>query len=405
MWRRMIAAPLLAQHVTPHGDHAADQQVLDDRRLLGDGRHHELADLARRPHVRDVRRRGPGGSVAARYGSAHGGGASSTTSSKSTATGVGGGGATAGLGVNSSARSIASCSRRSSPGRSRYQLGPQMRWSASRGRRAPAGAAGRGRGRRARSGTSRRRTRSRARSGRAGRGGGPRGRSGSRPWPTWATTRWPHAAQRAQHGLLERALGLAARRRRSCERSAPARARRTRGSGAARRRRSLGVLASCSRRERADDLDAPARTGDGDVQPPLAALAVERAEVHRQLAGLVGAVADAEEDHVALVALDVLEVLDEEAVEAVLVEEVVEALVVAARSRRSTSSISDGLRLAEGDDADAALGARSACAKTRSATAGPRSGCRASSPRAVDAVDVEERDAEVVACSVSGSGR
>ena len=49
----------------------------------------------------------------------------------------------------------------------------------------------------------------------------------------------------------------------------------------------------------------------GAGRPSLAAIAVEGAKVHRDLALLVRAVADGEQDLVSLVSLDVLEVLDE----------------------------------------------------------------------------------------------
>ena len=63
------------------------------------------------------------------------------------------------------------------------------------------------------------------------------------------------------------------------------------------------------------------------------------------------AVPDAEDDDVALVALDVLEVLDEEAVEAVLGEEVVEVRALAARGLELVADAAR-LRLGEGDDAE-----------------------------------------------------
>ncbi len=62
---------------------------------------------------------------------------------------------------------------------------------------------------------------------------------------------------------------------------------------------------------REDDQQFPG-PGDGHVQAALSAIAVQGAEVHRDLAGLVGAVGHREEDHVALVALHVLEVLHED---------------------------------------------------------------------------------------------
>ena len=71
--------------------------------------------------------------------------------------------------------------------------------------------------------------------------------------------------------------------------------------------------------EGADDFHAAPGPGDGDVEPPLASLAGEGAKVHVQLAVCVGSVSDAEDDDVALIALDGFEVLDEEAVQSVVV--------------------------------------------------------------------------------------
>ena len=74
--------------------------------------------------------------------------------------------------------------------------------------------------------------------------------------------------------------------------------------------RLLGAqLLGVERREH-DDL-AP-RTGDRHVEPTFPAVAVERPEVERQVAPLVHGERCREEDRVALVALDVLEVLDEQ---------------------------------------------------------------------------------------------
>src|SRR5260370_20477305 len=84
-------------------------------------------------------------------------------------------------------------------------------------------------------------------------------------------------------------------------------------------------LGACNGR---DELDPAPRTRDGDVQAPLTALPVERSEVHRELAVFITAVADAEDHDVTLVTLHVLQVLYEEAVEAVLREELVELRTV-----------------------------------------------------------------------------
>jgi len=67
--------------------------------------------------------------------------------------------------------------------------------------------------------------------------------------------------------------------------------------------------------DRGEEAELLSRTRHRDVEPALSAVAVERAEVHQPLAGLVRAVGDAEEDLVALVALDVLEVLHEHLLE------------------------------------------------------------------------------------------
>ena len=53
--------------------------------------------------------------------------------------------------------------------------------------------------------------------------------------------------------------------------------------------------------------------GEGNIQTPFAAGLVDGAEVHEHLAGGIVAVADADDDHVAFVSLDVLQVLDEQA--------------------------------------------------------------------------------------------
>ena len=64
--------------------------------------------------------------------------------------------------------------------------------------------------------------------------------------------------------------------------------------------------------EGGEDDDLAAGAGDRDVEPPLAAAAVQRAEVERQDALVVRREAGGEQDDVTLVALDVLEVLDEQ---------------------------------------------------------------------------------------------
>ncbi len=66
--------------------------------------------------------------------------------------------------------------------------------------------------------------------------------------------------------------------------------------------------------ERAEDHDPAAGSGDRDIESALAAGAVERAEVQRQDARRGLGEAGGEDDDVALVSLDVLEVLDEQPV-------------------------------------------------------------------------------------------
>ena len=62
-----------------------------------------------------------------------------------------------------------------------------------------------------------------------------------------------------------------------------------------------------------DEHHVPAGAAEDDVEPLLAAAVVDRAEVHPHPAVGAGGVADAHDDDVALVALHVLEVLDEQA--------------------------------------------------------------------------------------------
>jgi len=66
-----------------------------------------------------------------------------------------------------------------------------------------------------------------------------------------------------------------------------------------------------------DNLNTTPSASDRYVQAPLTAGAVQRPKIHRQLAVFVGTVADTEDHHVAFVALDGLEVLDEHSVESV----------------------------------------------------------------------------------------
>ena len=69
----------------------------------------------------------------------------------------------------------------------------------------------------------------------------------------------------------------------------------------------------------------PPRPCDGHVQATLAPGPVQRSEAHGHPPRLVGAVADRQKNYVALVALDVLQVLHEKRLVAVLVEELLEA--------------------------------------------------------------------------------
>ena len=60
------------------------------------------------------------------------------------------------------------------------------------------------------------------------------------------------------------------------------------------------------------NLQALAGTSDEHVETPLATFLVEGTKVHRHVATVDLAVADADQNHVSLVALHVLQVLDEE---------------------------------------------------------------------------------------------
>ena len=101
-----------------------------------------------------------------------------------------------------------------------------------------------------------------------------------------------------------------------------------------------------------------ARTADGHVEAPLAALLPEHAEVAAEAAGPVAPEGGAEDDHVALVALHVLHVLDEEAhVLAVLVTTELLRVdrpepLVAPGARLQARLDQIGLLAVEGHDAD-----------------------------------------------------
>ena len=72
-----------------------------------------------------------------------------------------------------------------------------------------------------------------------------------------------------------------------------------------------------------------AGAGDRDVQPPFAALPVQRAEVHRELPLPVAGVADRKDDHVALIALHVFQILHENRLRGRIVEAAVELRMAA----------------------------------------------------------------------------
>ena len=112
--------------------------------------------------------------------------------------------------------------------------------------------------------------------------------------------------QGAQHAL--RAVGLAAR------------AGLGEGQERAQRRRAVVMgVGDLLGADRADHRHAVARAAEDHVEALLAAALVDRTEVHEHAAVRSGRVADAQHDHVALVALHVFQVLDEQAVELVLV--------------------------------------------------------------------------------------
>ena len=63
------------------------------------------------------------------------------------------------------------------------------------------------------------------------------------------------------------------------------------------------------------------RTRNRHVQPSFAPGTIERTEAHRDFTGLVGAVADTQNDNIAFITLDIFEVLYEERVFPILIEE------------------------------------------------------------------------------------
>ena len=93
------------------------------------------------------------------------------------------------------------------------------------------------------------------------------------------------------------------------------------------------------------------RASDGDIEPPMTALPVQRSEVHGNFPVLVRPVADGEEDHVSFVPLDVFEILHEEGLARIFAEEGFDSRMSPARF---VEQILDQilLCLAEGHDTD-----------------------------------------------------
>ena len=108
--------------------------------------------------------------------------------------------------------------------------------------------------------------------------------------------------------------------------------------------------------EAADDGHAALGAGDGDVEASEAAFLVDGAEVVAHAAVFGASVADGEDDGVALVALDALEVFDEEGFGVGFAEEFVEFGTVAAGEAQGFGD-AVGVGCAEGDDAERFVGA------------------------------------------------
>ncbi len=66
-----------------------------------------------------------------------------------------------------------------------------------------------------------------------------------------------------------------------------------------------------------------------DIQPAFAAVAVERAEIHRELASRILPERDREEDHIAFVALHVFQILDDGSLDPFISEEILQRRIVA----------------------------------------------------------------------------
>ena len=236
---------------------------------------------------------------------------------------------------------------------------PDAMEASSRGARAAPGAGGRGRGRLARSGSWRRRTRSRGRYGPAALGAWQRSRSGSRTSRTAAVSGMPARVERVADVDLERVERRVSRRAadRGSSRRDSAYSRYARE--AARRLRLCERSGSMSRWEKDETsvmrfLARVTATLRRRSPPSL----LQRAEAVEQPAVGVLAVADGEDDRVALVALDALEVLDEERLLPILVEELVELRRSCAQRSRRRLLDAVGVLDAHGDHAEGLVGPR-----------------------------------------------
>ena len=152
----------------------------------------------------------------------------------------------------------------------------------------------------------------------------------------------PPRADRAEHLLLQRRLRFPSGRAGSSQdRSSPVlcvreiRLKCRKAAGGVGRSKPIGG-------ERAHHVHPVARSCHRDVEPTPSARLVHRPEVHRHLPSAIGSVADAQNDDVAVVALHVLEVLDEEAVEPVRPERSIQLRV---RATQPVDRVLDGLRL------------------------------------------------------------
>src|SRR5260370_24085702 len=100
------------------------------------------------------------------------------------------------------------------------------------------------------------------------------------------------------------------------------------------------------------------RASHGDVEPPLAAVAIQRPKVLVEDAVLIRTVADAEHDHVALVALHALQVLDEETARDIGVEVLLQRAELWEAPQTLLDGVFDGalLRFAERHHSQRAVG-------------------------------------------------